>query len=81
MTTLTLTLAPRYAALARTRGGLSATVTVTFTAPGHTTLRESIPVTFLRTVGRSGKKKQAHARKRGGSAKARARSSQGGGRP
>ncbi len=35
LTTLTLTLAPRYAALARERGGLSATVTVTFSAPGH----------------------------------------------
>lgn len=48
--TLTLTLASRYAALASERDGLSATVTLTFTAPGHATLRESIPVTFLRKV-------------------------------
>jgi hypothetical protein len=48
--TLTLALAPRYAKLARERGGLSATATVTFTAPGHPTLRKSIPVTFLRKV-------------------------------
>jgi WD40-like Beta Propeller Repeat len=46
--TLTLALAARYRALARSRGGLSATVTVTFTAPGHSTLRDTIPVTFLR---------------------------------
>ena len=80
VTTLTLALAPQYAALARRRGGLSATVTVTFAAPGHTTLRESIPVTFLRTIGRSKKKQKPRARKtnaairsapaRGGSSKA-----------
>jgi len=50
LTTLTLTLAPFYAALARSRDGLSATVTVAFTAPGHPMLRQSIPVTFLRKV-------------------------------
>jgi hypothetical protein len=50
LTTLTLALAPRYAKLARERGGLSATATVMFTAPGHPTLRKSIPVTFLRRV-------------------------------
>ncbi len=59
LATLTLTLAPFYAALARERGGLSATVTVTFTAPGHPTLSAGIPVTFLRKVkppkARSGK--------------------------
>ncbi len=49
LTTLTLTLAPFYAALADERGGLSATVTVTFTAPGHPTLRENITVTFVHT--------------------------------
>ncbi len=48
LTTLTLTLAPQYVALARARGGLSATVTVTFTAPGHPALHESVPVTFAR---------------------------------
>jgi len=50
LTTLTLTLAPFYAALARSRGGLSAAVTVTFTAPGHPALRASLPVTFLRKI-------------------------------
>jgi WD40 repeat protein len=44
---LTLTLAPRYRALASASGGLSGTVTVTFTAPGQPVLRQSIPVTFL----------------------------------
>lgn len=53
LATLTLALAARYRSLARERGGLSATVTVTFTAPGHPTLRESIPVTFLRKAKRS----------------------------
>ncbi len=51
--TMTLALAARYRSLARQRGGLSATVTVTFTAPGHPTLRETIPVTFLRKAKRS----------------------------
>jgi len=48
LTTLTLTLAHRYDGLADERGGFSAMVTVTLTAPGHPTLRETIPVTFLR---------------------------------
>jgi hypothetical protein len=47
-TTLTLTLASHYAGLASERGGFSATVTVTFAAAGHKTLRQSIPVTFVR---------------------------------
>jgi hypothetical protein len=46
--TMTLSLSPVYRALAGQRGGLSATVTVTFAAPGHATLRERIPVAFLR---------------------------------
>jgi hypothetical protein len=58
LTTLTLTLAHQYAALARKHGGLSATVIVTFTAAGHKTLRESIHVTFRRTISGSGKKKK-----------------------
>ncbi|HTZ65314.1 MAG TPA: hypothetical protein VMB51_14515 [Solirubrobacteraceae bacterium] len=61
LTTLTLTLTRGYAALARKRGGQSATVIVTFTATGHTTLRESIHVTFLRTV--ASKKKKAKKKK------------------
>jgi len=44
--TLTLRLAKRYAALATARGGLSATVKLSFAAAGHPTLHESIEVTF-----------------------------------
>lgn len=47
---LTLKLAPRYQALASGHGGLSSTVSVTFAAPDHPTLRQSIAVTFRRTV-------------------------------
>jgi hypothetical protein len=47
---LTLKLAPRYSEMADRRGGLSATVTALFTAPGHPTLRQSILVTFVRKV-------------------------------
>ncbi len=63
LTTLTLTLAHPYAALARKRGGQSATVTVTFTAPGHAALRETISVTFQRTIASKKKKEKARARK------------------
>jgi hypothetical protein len=49
LTTLTLTLTPRYRALAAKRGGLSASVSIAFAAPGHATLHETIPVTFLLT--------------------------------
>ena len=52
LTMLTLTLDPVYAAFAGERGGLSATVTVTFTAPGRAPLRAGIPVTFLRATKR-----------------------------
>jgi len=58
--TLTLALAPRYRSLAGERGGLSATVTVTFAAPGHATLRERIPVTFLRKSRPSRSKARSH---------------------
>lgn len=47
---LTLTLAPAYRSLASRSGGLSATVTVTFRAPGHSIVHVSIPVTFVRTA-------------------------------
>jgi hypothetical protein len=47
---LTLKLTPRYQALAREHGGLSSTASVTFAAPDHPTLRQSIAVTFRRTV-------------------------------
>ena len=58
--TLTLALAPIYRSLAGERGGLSATVTVTFAAPGHATLRERIPVTFLRKSRPSRAKARSH---------------------
>jgi hypothetical protein len=48
LTTLTLTLTPGYRTLAARRGGLPATVNLTFTAPGHPVLRKSISVSFLR---------------------------------
>jgi hypothetical protein len=56
VTTLTLTLAASYRSLATRSGGLSATVSVTFTAPGHAALHKSIVVSFLR-------KAPAHAAK------------------
>ena len=90
LNTLTLALAPKYVGLARRRGGLSATVTVSFTAPGHKTLTEKLPVTFVRTTAsskKSSKKKskqnkprarQTSALKRSRSALARRHSSQAG---
>jgi dipeptidyl aminopeptidase/acylaminoacyl peptidase len=65
--TLTLALAPIYRSLAGERGGLSAMVTVTFAAPGHATLRESIPVTFLRKPQLSRSKARSHKAGRGSS--------------
>jgi hypothetical protein len=50
---LVLVLAFRYHTLAAAPGGLSASVTVTFAAPGHPTLRQSVPVTFLNTKRRA----------------------------
>jgi WD40-like Beta Propeller Repeat len=47
---LPLKLAKPYGPLAEQQGGLYATVTLIFSAPGHETLRQSIPVTFLRTL-------------------------------
>jgi WD40-like Beta Propeller Repeat len=46
LTELTLTLTRGYRALATRSGGLSATVTVTFSAPGHAPLRQKIQVLF-----------------------------------
>lgn len=48
-----LHLASRYSALATRSGGLTAALTATFTAPGHTTLRERFDVTFVRRVPRT----------------------------
>jgi Tol biopolymer transport system component len=45
---VTLKLARPYDALAGARGGLSTTVSVTFSAHDHPTLRESVAATFLR---------------------------------
>jgi hypothetical protein len=59
LTPLTLVLAPRYASLARERGGFSATVMVTFSAPGRATLTDTIPVTFVRAKKKSSKKRSA----------------------
>lgn len=68
---LTLTLAKPYAALSGRSGGLTANVTLTFTASGHAALHTPIEVTFLDDVqahrsskGRSGKSRSA-ARHRG----------------
>jgi hypothetical protein len=47
LVSLALTLAPSYRSLAEDRGGLSATVSITFTAPGHPAVKTSIPVTFV----------------------------------
>ena len=44
---LTLTLAPRYRSLADRRPGLSSSVTVTFAAPGHPVLKQTLNVSFL----------------------------------
>jgi len=58
--TVLLKLAPRYAALARRRGGLEATVSLLFTAAGHPPLRESLEVDF------AGASHATHARARRG---------------
>jgi WD40-like Beta Propeller Repeat len=47
---LTLKLAKPYASLASVRGGLSASVSLVFTARGRPTLRQSIDVSFRRTA-------------------------------
>ena len=54
LTTLVLTLAPSYRSLSTRSGGLSAVAGVTFAAPGHPVLRQSVVVTFVR-------KARAHA--------------------
>jgi dipeptidyl aminopeptidase/acylaminoacyl peptidase len=47
---LTLTLLPRYRALATKPEGLYGAVTVSFTAPGHPTLRQNISVSFVSKI-------------------------------
>ena len=49
---LTLSLGRRYAALAGSRGGLSATIELSFSAAGHRTARISVPATFVRSSAR-----------------------------
>jgi len=56
---LPLTLAAAYSALANGRGGLSASVTVTFSAPGRPTLSATLDVTFARRAGAA--KHRAHS--------------------
>jgi WD40-like Beta Propeller Repeat len=64
--TLTLRLAKRYSALASLRGGLSATVSLAFSAPGHATLRSSLEVDFRRRVRRSHRAAKARAKRHRG---------------
>jgi hypothetical protein len=52
LVTLTLEPASRYRSLARRRGGLSASIAIAFSAPGHPTLHATIPATFLRRATR-----------------------------
>jgi hypothetical protein len=47
---LTLKLSSHYASLAARSAGLSATVNLLFSAPGHPTLREGLNVSFHRTI-------------------------------
>ncbi|MGD0452878.1 MAG: hypothetical protein ABSB69_04715 [Solirubrobacteraceae bacterium] len=73
LTTLVLTLAPAFKALAAQHGGLSATVHVTFTAPGHATLRQSIAVSFVRAPLPHSSRRRSHAAVRRGSRGGKAR--------
>lgn len=57
---ITLVLAPGYASLAHAAAGLPASVTVAFSAPGHSTLREVIPVSFKATLARKPKPAKKH---------------------
>ncbi len=50
LVTMALAPAARYRALVAKRPGLSSTVTVTFTAADHATLRQKVSVTFRRTL-------------------------------
>jgi hypothetical protein len=50
LATLALTIAPRYSSLAEKRPGLSSAIAVTFAAPGHPTLRQTVDVSFSKAV-------------------------------
>jgi hypothetical protein len=71
LVTLLLTLAPSYRALASARGGLSASVTVSFTAPDERALRERIPVTFVRSEPKRSHSKRRPTKRRAGGARGR----------
>jgi len=58
---LVLKLGKLYSPLAARRGGLSATVTVTFSAPGARTLRQSIQTTFLHKAPAKHSARHGHA--------------------
>jgi Tol biopolymer transport system component len=62
LVTLTLKLAKPYASLATARGGLSATVRLSFSASGHPVLRDVIEVTFVRATKHRRRAKARHAR-------------------
>ena len=63
LATLVLKLSPPYSALAGARGGLSADVSLVFTAPGHGALRQKVPVTFIRTLRAASRKSGARSRR------------------
>jgi hypothetical protein len=61
LVTTVLKLARAYSALAEARGGLSSSVSVSFAAPGHATLRQSVPVTFVRPARARSHKRRTRA--------------------
>jgi WD40-like Beta Propeller Repeat len=74
---LTLKLGHRYSALAAKRGGLSATVTVSFGARGHKTLRQRLTVTFVRANTHKRSRRARNARHSGAAKKASSKRSHG----
>jgi hypothetical protein len=68
---LTLSLGARYRSLASRAGGLSGTAEVSFSAPGHATIHESLDITFL------AKAAPSHAKKARSSKGRRARPAKG----
>jgi hypothetical protein len=62
--TLTLKLGHTYSALARRSGGLHTKVNLLFTAPGQSSLRTSVEVSFRRTI-RTSRARSGHDAKRG----------------
>jgi hypothetical protein len=68
---LVLRLAKPYAALATQRGGLSASVSVAFSAPAEPTLRQSVAVSFARTAKPARHSSKALTRRKGAKPKRR----------